>query len=106
MIAKSRKYPQIGESMRRNHGADYYCRLGRAGGSAPYTGKKGFASMTHERRKECGTKGGQVSKRGKYLDKETMEYIDIKPARAKSTPKSAPKRILDSLLNMNKRGQL
>ena len=52
------------------HGADFYSRIGKKGGSVGSTG--GFASMKKgadgltgpERAKICGSKGGKISKRG------------------------------------------
>ena len=50
------------------HGEDYYQRIGRKGGSK--TGiKKGFALMDKERIKECGHKGGSISRRRKAKNK-------------------------------------
>lgn len=44
---------------------DFYKKLGEMGGSAPYKGKKGFASMSPEKRSEAGRLGGAKSRRGK-----------------------------------------
>lgn len=54
-------------------GDDFYVRIGRKGGSQVTPGKKksGFASMTPERRKACGKKGGAVSRRGAAKVKTT-----------------------------------
>lgn len=38
--------------------------IGRKGGGAKYTGKRGFAAMTKEQRQEAGRKGGK-SKKGR-----------------------------------------
>lgn len=46
------------------HGKDFYKIIGKKGGSK--TGiLKGFALMDKERIKECGYKGGSISRRGK-----------------------------------------
>ena len=51
------------------HGKDFYKIIGKKGGSK--TGiLKGFALMDKERIKECGHKGGSISRRGKALDKK------------------------------------
>lgn len=44
------------------HGADFYKRIGHKGGKNGHTG--GFASMDPERVRECGRKGGSISRRG------------------------------------------
>lgn len=41
---------------------DFYSRIGALGGSAPYTGLKGFAA-NRELAKVCGTKGGRIGSR-------------------------------------------
>lgn len=52
------------------HGADFYQRIGRKGGSVSSTGgfaseKRGADGLTGpERAKICGAKGGKISKRG------------------------------------------
>ena len=51
------------------HGKDFYKIIGKKGGQNGHTG--GFASMDPERVKECGRKGGSISRRGKALDKKT-----------------------------------
>lgn len=43
-------------------GKDYYQRIGRKGGQNGHTG--GFASMSPEKVRECGRKGGSISRRG------------------------------------------
>lgn len=45
------------------HGIDFYKRIGRMGGKAGDSSKKGFASNI-ERAKKAGAKGGKISKRG------------------------------------------
>ena len=45
------------------HGKDFYKIIGKMGGQNGHTG--GFASMNIERVKECGRKGGSISRRGK-----------------------------------------
>ena len=61
-------------------GDDFYVRIGRKGGSKVTPGKKksGFASMTPERRKACGEKGGKASRRGPAKAKKTS--VAKKPA--------------------------
>lgn len=44
------------------HGADFYKRIGHIGGQNGHTG--GFAAMDPERVRECGRKGGRISRRG------------------------------------------
>lgn len=44
------------------HGADFYKRIGQKGGQNGHTG--GFAAMDPERVRECGRKGGSISRRG------------------------------------------
>lgn len=44
---------------------DFYKKIGAKGGSAPYTGKRGFAAIPPELRREYGQKGGKVSKQSK-----------------------------------------
>ena len=46
------------------YGEDFYSRIGADGGSAPYTGKKGFAANI-ERARSAGIKGGTISRRTK-----------------------------------------
>lgn len=48
---------------KKNHGKDFYQRIGAIGGRK--TGMKGFALMSPERRKECGAKGGSLSRRNR-----------------------------------------
>jgi general stress protein YciG len=38
---------------------DYFKKLGQKGGSAEYKGKKGFASLSEERRQEVSQLGGR-----------------------------------------------
>lgn len=52
------------ETNRELHGADFYSKIGTAGGKAPYKGKKGFAANP-ERARTAGILGGQRSRRGK-----------------------------------------
>lgn len=47
---------------KRLHGEDFYKRIGKKGGQNGHTG--GFASMDPERVRECGRKGGRISRRG------------------------------------------
>lgn len=49
-------------TIKERYGNDFYVKAGRIGGKNGHTG--GFASMTPERRAECGAKGGRISKRG------------------------------------------
>lgn len=49
------------------HGKDFYKIIGKKGGQNGHTG--GFASMNPERVKECGRKGGSISRRGKVKNK-------------------------------------
>lgn len=44
------------------YGDRFYAHIGHKGGKNGHTG--GFASMTPERVRECGRKGGAISKRG------------------------------------------
>ncbi len=44
---------------------EFFVKLGRLGGSAPYEGKKGFAALTPEQRRQASIKGGTISRRGK-----------------------------------------
>lgn len=46
------------------HGSDFYIRIGRKGGAAKV--KKGFA-LDHDRAVSAGRKGGQISKRRRYI---------------------------------------
>lgn len=41
----------------------FHKRIGRAGGTAPYKGKKGFASMPPERVRELAAQAGRTPKR-------------------------------------------
>lgn len=45
------------------HGKDFYRNIGAKGGRNGHTG--GFAAMDSERVRECGRKGGLISRRGK-----------------------------------------
>ena len=45
------------------HGEDFYHKIGKKGGKNGHTG--GFASMSKEKVRECGRKGGTISRRGK-----------------------------------------
>lgn len=47
---------------RNKYGSEFYANIGRKGGQNGHTG--GFASMTSEQVRECGRKGGKISKRG------------------------------------------
>lgn len=44
------------------YGEGFYARIGRKGGQNGHTG--GFAAMDPERVRECGRKGGSISRRG------------------------------------------
>ena len=44
------------------YGDGFYARIGRKGGRNGHTG--GFAAMDPERVRECGRKGGSISRRG------------------------------------------
>lgn len=44
------------------YGTGFYARIGAMGGRNGHTG--GFASMSPERRAECGRRGGLISRRG------------------------------------------
>ena len=55
---------KTGKTLKERYGKDYFQKLGHKGGSAEYTGKKGFASVTPEQRREWGRIGGQKSKKG------------------------------------------
>lgn len=46
------------ETNLKRHGADFYVRLGRKGGSTPNKTPKGFAAMSPEGRTAAGRKGG------------------------------------------------
>jgi general stress protein YciG len=46
------------------YGEDFYSVIGADGGSAPYTGKKGFAANI-ERARSAGKLGGSISRRTK-----------------------------------------
>lgn len=46
----------------RIQGKDFYQKIGRKGGQSGHTG--GFASMDKEKVRECGRKGGKISRRG------------------------------------------
>lgn len=48
---------------RKKHGKNFYKIIGAKGGRNGHTG--GFAIMTPEQVRACGTKGGRISKRGK-----------------------------------------
>ena len=50
------------------HGKDFYKLIGAIGGRNGHTG--GFASMSPEKRLECGRKGGRISRRGKAKKEE------------------------------------
>lgn len=54
---------KAGKTNKLLHGKDFYARIGAIGGRNGHTG--GFASMSPEKIKECGRKGGKKSKRGK-----------------------------------------
>lgn len=54
------------------NGKDFYARIGAIGGRNGHTG--GFASMSPEKVKECGRKGGKKSKRGKAKCNKWNEY--------------------------------
>lgn len=54
------------------HGKDFYKLIGAKGGRNGHTG--GFASMSPERRSECGRKGGRISKRGKAKNYEDEDF--------------------------------
>lgn len=54
------------QTNREKYGADFYIVQGKAGGSAPYKGKKGFAANI-ELARASGKKGGKLSKRGKKV---------------------------------------
>lgn len=56
---------KTGKTIKERYGEDYYKKLGAKGGGAEYKGKKGFASVTPEQRKEWGSRGGKISKRTK-----------------------------------------
>lgn len=47
---------------RLKNGEDFYSRIGHIGGQNGHTG--GFASMDKEKVRECGRKGGTISRRG------------------------------------------
>lgn len=47
---------------KQKYGEGFYARIGRKGGQKGHTG--GFASMDPERVRECGRKGGSISRRG------------------------------------------
>lgn len=47
---------------KQRHGIGFYARIGAMGGRNGHTG--GFASMSPERRAECGRRGGLISRRG------------------------------------------
>lgn len=44
------------------YGEGFYARIGKMGGQNGHTG--GFAAMDPERVRECGRKGGSISRRG------------------------------------------
>lgn len=48
---------------KRKYGEDFYVRIGAMGGKISRGG--GFASMSKERLRELGRKGGTISRRGK-----------------------------------------
>lgn len=50
------------------YGHEFYAEIGRKGGRNGHTG--GFASMTPEQVRECGRKGGKISKRGPAKKKD------------------------------------
>lgn len=50
------------ETIKKKYGDNYYCTIGAIGGSKKGV-KKGFATMTPEKRAEAGRKGGMVSRR-------------------------------------------
>ena len=54
------------------HGKDFYKLIGAKGGRNGHTG--GFASMSPERRSECGRKGGRISRRGKARNYEDEDF--------------------------------
>lgn len=51
---------------KQRHGDDFYIRIGAKGGRNGHTG--GFASMSKERVRECGRKGGMISRRWKNYE--------------------------------------
>lgn len=68
-MAGSRKTGlKAAETNKKLYGESFFKEIGHAGGVAPYKGLKGFAWMAKhdpERLKAMGSRGGQISKRGK-----------------------------------------
>lgn len=54
------------------YGEDFYSRIGAKGGRNGHTG--GFASMDIEKVRECGRKGGKISRRGR--SKKNLSRFD------------------------------
>ncbi len=50
------------ETNLRNHGQDFYKRIGSRGGK--WRGNKGFAAIPTEKVRAAGAKGGSISRRG------------------------------------------
>ena len=69
-------------------GEDFFKRIGAIGGRNGHTG--GFASMTPERRSECGRKGGSKSKRGKAKESEKKTTPKFKTAKPVINPEPKP----------------
>ena len=62
------------QTIKDRYGNDHFKKIGHLGGSAPYSGKRGFASMTPEQRIEAGRKGGQVSRPNRgFQNPETLK---------------------------------
>lgn len=56
------------------YGDNYYAEIGKMGGSAEYSGSKGFAS-NRELAVKAGRKGGKISRRGPSKPQEDTSFI-------------------------------
>ena len=67
------------ETNRKNHGEDFYSKIGKMGGSVSGI-KKGFALMPKERVSEIGKKGGTISRRNRP---ELEKIFDVEAPKKK-----------------------